>query len=49
MGFRPCKADYYLWYHPKGDHYEYVATYVDDVLAFSKDPMEIIQEIQKDY
>ena len=26
-----------------------VATYVDDILAFSRDPMSIINEIHKDY
>ena len=37
MGFKPSKADYDLWYRPalSGDHYEYVATYVDDISAFS--------------
>ena len=49
MGFRPSKADHDLWLRPKDDHYEYVATYVDDILAFSRDPMSIIEEIQKDY
>jgi len=33
----------------KGDHYEYIATYVDDLLVFSKDPMKIIDEIKKEY
>ena len=49
MGFIPSKADFDLWIRPKGDHYEYVATYVDDILAFSRDPMSIIEEIRKDY
>ena len=49
MGFKPSKADFDLWLRPMGDHYEYVATYVDDILAFSRDPMKIIQDIQKDY
>ena len=31
------------------DHYEYIATYVDDLLVFSKDPMKIIEEIKTDY
>ena len=50
MGFKPSKADYDLWYRIAacGDHYEYVATYVDDILVFSWDPMAIINEIQKD-
>ena len=49
MGLRPSKADFELWMHPQGDHYEYIATYVDDVLVFSKDPMAIIEEIKQDY
>ena len=49
MGFKPSKANFDLWYRDKGDHYEYVATYVDDILAFSRDPMKIINEIQDDY
>ena len=32
-----------------GDHFEYIATYVDDLLVFSKDPMNIIKEIKTDY
>ena len=35
--------------HQQEDHYEYVATYVDDILAFSCDPMSIIEQICKDY
>ena len=30
-------------------HYEYIATYVDDILSFSHDPMLVIAEIKKDY
>ena len=36
MGFKPSKADYDLWMKPMGDHYEYIARYVDDVIVFSK-------------
>ena len=46
MGFRPSKADHDLWLCPAGDHYEYVATCVDDTLVFSRDPMSIISEIK---
>ena len=49
MGFCPSKADFDLWVKPMEDHYEYVATYVDDILAFSRDPMSIIEEIRKDF
>ena len=49
MGFVPSKADFDLWVRDMGTHHEYVATYVDDILVFSKDPMGIIEEIRKDY
>ena len=49
MDFVPCRADFDLWMRKKDDHYEYVATYVDDVLAFSRDPAQIIAKIKQDY
>ena len=35
MGFVPSKADYDLWMRRNRDHYEYIVTWVDD-LVFSK-------------
>jgi hypothetical protein len=49
MGFLPSKADHDLWYRKVDDYYEYIATYVDDLLAFSKDPMKLIEIIKTDY
>jgi hypothetical protein len=49
MGYRPSKADTDFWIASKGDHYEYVATYVDDVLVYSRDPMKVIHELQCNY
>jgi hypothetical protein len=49
MGFRPSKADPDLWYRKMGDHSEYIAHFVDDVIAFSKDPMAIMKELEKNY
>ena len=49
MDFHPSKADFDLWMKQNGDHYEYIATYVDDLLVFSKDPMKIIEEIKNEY
>jgi Reverse transcriptase (RNA-dependent DNA polymerase) len=49
MGYRPTKADTDFWMKDCGEHYEYIATYVDDVLVYSKDPMKIIEELQRDY
>ena len=49
LGFRPSKADPDFWIRDKGDHYDYIARYVDDVIVFSKDPMEVMTELKKTY
>ena len=46
MGFTPSKADYDLWMRARGDHYEYIAVIVDDLLIFSKYPDQIIGPLQ---
>jgi hypothetical protein len=33
MGFKPSRTDLDLWYRKKDGYYEYIATYVDDLLA----------------
>jgi hypothetical protein len=33
----------------KSSHYEYLATYVDDILIWSKDSMAVIKELEKTY
>ena len=43
------KADPDFWMKDCGTHYEYLAMYVDDVLAFGKRPIETINELKKDY
>jgi hypothetical protein len=49
MGNLPTKADTDFWIKDCGQHYKYITTYVDNVLVYSKDPMKIIKEIQRDY
>ena len=51
MGFRPSKMDpdLYIRKAKDKDHYEMLACYVDDVIAFSERPNEIIDEIKKTY
>src|SRR5688572_30194207 len=49
MGYKPSKADYDLWMKKVGDHYEYIARYVDDVIVFSRNPMAVIIELEKIY
>ena len=38
----------YGWLN-KSSHYEYLATYVDDILIWSKDPMAVIKSLEKIY
>ena len=47
LGFVPSKADQDLWIREAGDHYEYVAKYIDDLLLISRDPMSILNQLKK--
>ena len=47
MGFKPSKADADIWMRKQGDHYEYIAVYVDDLLIASRNPQEIIDWLEK--
>jgi len=49
LGYTPSKADSDLWMKDCGTHYEYIARYVDDVIAFSKNPMDIINKLKDTY
>ena len=49
MGYTPSYADPDLWIKDCDTHYEYLATYVDDILSFSKDPMAVIADIRQNY
>ena len=46
MGFTLSKADKDIWMRKQGDHYEYIAVYVDDLLIASKAPEEIIKDLE---
>jgi len=47
MGFFPCKAERDIWMRDKGDHYEYIGVYVDDLAIASKDAQSIIDHLTK--
>ena len=49
MGFFQCKADPEVWMRDKGDHYEYVSVFVDDLEVASKDPESIMKMLTDDY
>jgi hypothetical protein len=46
MGFWPNKDDTGFWIRKQDDHYEYLAMYIDDILAFSREPMKIIEGVK---
>ena len=48
MGFKPTRADPDLWIKESenGDKYEYIATYVDDIIIVAKNPMEYLETIK---
>jgi Reverse transcriptase (RNA-dependent DNA polymerase) len=46
MGFFPSKAEPDIWMRDKGDHYEHLACYVDDLLIGSRDPQAIVAQLE---
>jgi hypothetical protein len=49
MGFEPCKAEPDIWMRRRGEFYEYVGVYVDDLAIVSKDPGAIVKTLQDEY
>lgn len=49
MGFVPSKVASDFWYLDRGDHYEYMACYVDVIMVYCKKLDEVIKEIEKIY
>ena len=49
LGFHPSKADPNLFYKDMGDHYECLASYVDDILVWSRDPMRTMNLLMAKY
>ena len=46
FGFSPCYADPDVWIRDAGDVYEYVTTWVDDLLVAMKDPKSFMDKLQ---
>ena len=46
MGFKQCLTDNDVWMRNKGDHYEYIGVYVDDLQIASRAPDDIIKSLQ---
>ena len=51
MGFTQCRADADLWIKkdPNNGTYEYIATYVDDLILVMKDPKPYIEHIKNKF
>jgi hypothetical protein len=46
LRFKPSMAEEDIWMKDMGDHYEYIAVHVDDVLIASKNPEDIINLLE---
>ena len=46
MNFYPTKAEEDIWMRRNGEHYEYIASYVDDLCIVAKQPSQIIQHLE---
>jgi hypothetical protein len=49
LGYKKSKHDPDLWMVDKSSYHEYLATYVDDILIWIKDPMAVIKSLEKTY
>jgi hypothetical protein len=49
LGFKKTKYDPVLFMLDKTSHYEYLDTYMDDILVWSKDPMTVKKSLEKTY
>jgi hypothetical protein len=48
-GFLPCKVEPDIWIRDRGDHYEYVGVYVDDLAFAMKDPSGFAKTLESKY
>jgi len=46
MGYSPSQTGPNFWMKKVGDHYDYIAAHVDDMLVFAKEPMKVIKELK---
>ena len=49
LGFKPSRADPDLWIKKMEGYYAMLATFVDDILIWCKEPMKIIKALQASY
>ena len=48
-GFEMSRGDHEVWMRDKGDHYEYIAVYVDDLCIISRDPAGFVNLLKTKY
>jgi hypothetical protein len=49
MGFLPCKTDPDVWLKDCHTHYEYVYVYFNDIMVFSKIPVDFFDTLKNKY
>jgi hypothetical protein len=47
LGFKKTKHDPDFWMVDKSSHYEYLATYADNIFIWSKNSMAVIKSLEK--
>jgi hypothetical protein len=47
MGFKPSYVDPDIWMHDAGSSYEYVCSYVDDLMVILKEPEAFFANLKK--
>ena len=47
IGFKTSKVDPNIWMRQRGEQYEYMASYVDDLCCASHDVMSLMEEFKK--
>ena len=49
MRWTPTYANPNVWIKDKGNHYEYIATHIDNLIIILKNPAEIIKDLNKQF
>ena len=49
LGFTPSRMDHDLWMRKRDGQYEYLASYVDDIIVVSHDPPTVMEQIKDTY
>ena len=46
LGFERSKCEADIWIRDDGDHYSLIATYVNDLILVTKEPLKLLAQLQ---